>query len=243
MSTFVLVHGAWHGGWCWGRVRKMLRAQGHDVFTPTLTGLASRSHLLSPVVDLETHIDDIANLLLWEDLSNVVLCGHSYGGCVITGVADRAPERVAAMVYLDAFVPRNGQSLHDILPAEIKEQQLAATRQTGDGWRVPPLPADFFNVNPADRAWVNRQCTPQSLATFQQPVRLIGHVDAIDNLSYIRASGWEGSPFGHFYEQAKQAGWMTMEIACGHVVMLDRPATLAEALTSVAAPDGQPRLH
>lgn len=234
MSTFVLVHGAWHGGWCWDRVRRMLRARGHDVFTPTLTGVADRSHLLTPQVDLETHINDIANLLAWENLSDVVLCGHSYGGCVITGVADRAPERIAALVYLDAFVPGHGQGLYDILPAEWREQQLTVTRQTGEGWRVPPIPADVFNVNAADRAWVDRQCTPQSVATFQQPVRLTGRLDVIDNVSFIWASDWEGSPFGHFYEQAKQVGWKTMEIACGHDVMLDRPAALTEALLSAA---------
>ncbi len=236
MSTFVLVHGAWHGGWCWDRVRTTLRAKGHDVFTPTLTGVADRSRLLSPEVDLETHISDVANLLVWEDLSDVVLCGHSYGGCVVTGVADAAPERIAALVYLDAFVPRHRQSLYDIIPAKMKELQLAAARQTGEGWRVPPVPANVFNVNPADRAWVDRQCTPQSLATFQQPVRLTGRVEEIDNVGLIRASVWEGSPFGAFYEQAKQAGWTTMEIACGHDVMLDRPAALTEALLSMAAP-------
>ncbi len=106
MSTFVLVHGAWHGGWCWKRVRGALQAQGHQVFTPTLTGVADRSHLLSREVNLETHITDVANLMLWEELSEVVLCGHSYGGAVISGVADRIPDRISALVYLDAFVLR-----------------------------------------------------------------------------------------------------------------------------------------
>ena len=103
MATFVLVHGAWHGSWCWKRVRKAIRAQGHDVFTPTLTGVGERSHLLSPHVNLDTHLDDIVNLIRWEELSDVVLCGHSYGGCVISGVADRVPDRIGALVYLDAL--------------------------------------------------------------------------------------------------------------------------------------------
>src|SRR5581483_4954661 len=98
MSKFVLVHGAWHGGWCWKRVRNILQAQGHEVFTPTLTGLADRSHLLTPAVNLDTHVDDVANLIRWEELSNVILCGHSYGGAVISGVADRVPEHIAALV-------------------------------------------------------------------------------------------------------------------------------------------------
>src|SRR5579862_2388072 len=111
MSTFVLVHGAWHGGWCWKRVRAILQAQGHEVFTPTLTGLADRSHLLTPAVNLETHIDDVVNLIRWEELSGVVLCGHSYGGAVISGVAERIPEHIAALVYLDAFVLDDGESV------------------------------------------------------------------------------------------------------------------------------------
>jgi len=109
MSTYVLVHGAWHGSRCWKRVRKALQVQGDDVFTPTLTGLGERSHLLSPHVNLGTHIEDIVNLIKWEELSDVVLCGHSYGGCVISGVADRVPDRIGALVYLDAFVLKDGQ--------------------------------------------------------------------------------------------------------------------------------------
>ena len=233
MTTFVLVHGAWHGGWCWNRVRRALQALGHDVFTPTLTGVADRSHLISPQIDLETHTSDVANLLAWEDLSDVVLCGHSYGGMVITGAADRAPERISALVYLDAFVPKHGQSLHDLLPAETRAQQLTGAAG-GDGWRVPPIPAEVFNVNLADRAWVDRQCTPQSLATFEQPARLTGRVDAIDNASFIWASDWQGSPFGQFYEQARRVGWKASEIACGHDVMLDRPDALTQALLDAA---------
>src|ERR1700689_4112235 len=141
MATFVLVHGAWHGGWCWKRVRRSLQAQGHEVFTPTLTGVADRSHLLSREVNLETHITDVTNLILWEELSDVVLCGHSYGGPVISGVADRIPDRIGALGYLDAFVLQNGQSVHDVLPAEQKNAQIEGVRQMGDEWKVPPIPA------------------------------------------------------------------------------------------------------
>src|SRR3984957_20745503 len=111
MATFVLVHGAWHGSWCWKRVRQALQAAGHNVFTPTLTGVADRSHLLSPDVNLDTHIDDVVNLIRWEELSDVVLCGHSYGGMVITGVADALSDRIRSLVYLDAFVPKDGEAL------------------------------------------------------------------------------------------------------------------------------------
>jgi pimeloyl-ACP methyl ester carboxylesterase len=233
MATFVLVHGAWHGAWCWSRVRRALRAEGHEVFAPTLTGLADRSHLLSRDVDLATHIDDVANLLQWEDLSDVVLCGHSYGGCVISGAADRAPQRIASLVYLDAFVLKDGESVHDALPAPARENQLAGARQFGDGWRVPPIPAEVFSVNPTDRAWVDAQCTPHPLAAFQQPLKLTGALDAIADRSFIFASGWGPSPF-HYYDDAKAAGWRTCDVPCGHDVMLDDPAALTRELLAAA---------
>jgi pimeloyl-ACP methyl ester carboxylesterase len=229
MTTFVLVHGAWHGSWCWKRVRKALQAEGHDVFTPTLTGVAERSHLISPQVNLDTHIADVVNLIRWEELTDVVLCGHSYGGCVITGVADRVPERLRAVVYLDAFILENGQGLHDVLPREVAEGQVRGTNETGDGWRVPAITAEFFRVNTADRAWVDKQCTPQPLATFQQRVRLTNTIPAA-KCTHILATGYEFSPFPPFHEIAKRKGWKTLTIDCGHDVMLDRPADLVTML-------------
>ncbi len=235
MSTFVLVHGAWHGSWCWNRVRRGLQAEGHEVFTPTLTGLSERQHLVSPDIDLDTHVDDIVNLILHEDLTDIVLCGHSYGGGVVTGVADRVPERIDTLVYLDAFVPRNGQSLHDLLPPDTAQGQIDLA---GDGWRVPPIPAEFFNVNAADRAWVDAQCTPQPLATFQQKLRLTGGGDTIGKVTYILASGWGPSPFTGFHAQAQADGWTTRDLACGHDVMLDMPGELVAEL--LAARDAAP---
>jgi pimeloyl-ACP methyl ester carboxylesterase len=235
MATFVLVHGAWHGSWCWKRVRQSLRTAGHDVFTPTLTGVGERSHLLSPQVNLETHIDDVANLIRWEDLSDVVLCGHSYGGCVISGVADRVSDRIRARVYLDAFVLRDGQSLHDTLPPAQRDQQLELAQQYGEGWKTPPIPAEVFNVNAGDRDWVNRQCTMQSLATFRQPLKLTGQLESVKDVTYVLASGWDGSPFHVFYAQAKAKGWKTVSLDCGHDVMLDRPEELTTILLRTAA--------
>jgi len=233
MSTFVLVHGAWHGSWCWKRVRSALQAQGHAVFTPTLTGVGERSHLTSPQVNLETHIADVVNVVRWEELDDIVLCGHSYGGCVITGAADRMPERIRALVYLDAFILENGQGLHDVLPAEVAAGQVRGTNETGDGWRVPPISAEFFQVNVADRAWVDRQCTPQPLATFQQPVRLRNTIPAA-KCTHILATGYEHSPFPPFHEIAKAKGWKTSTIGCGHDVMLDRPDDLVRMLLDAA---------
>ena len=234
MATFVLVHGAWHGSWCWARARRALLDRGHDVFTPTLTGIGERSHLLSRDIDLQVHVDDIANLVRWEELDQVILCGHSYGGAVISGVADLLPDRIAALVYLDAFLLEEGESLHDLLPAEHRELQLSLAEQFGDGWRVPPIPAEIFNVNARDRDWVDRQCTPQPLATFQQKLRLSRGPSAIARNHYIFASGWEGTPFAASYGRAKARGWTTAEILCGHDVMLDDPEALVSELLGLA---------
>ena len=234
MSTYVLVHGAWHGSWCWKRVRKALQAQGHEVFTPTLTGLGERSHLLSPQVNLETHIDDVVNLIRWEELSNVVLCGHSYGGAVVSGVADRVPDRIGALVYLDAFLLDDGRSVHDDLPPEHRKAQLEDARVHGEGWKVPPIPAAGFNVNAKDAAWMDRQCTMQPLAAFQQPLRLNGKMDAVKDVTYVLATGYDGSPFMPSYQRAKAKGWKTLSVACGHDVMLDMPEELTTILLNAA---------
>lgn len=229
MTTFVLVHGAWRGSWLWKRVRPLLQAEGHEVFAPTLTGLADRSHLLAPEINLETHIDDVANLFEWEDLSNVVLCGHSYAGSIITGVADRIPERIAALVYLDAFVLEDGQCIHDTLPEEHRELQLQGAA-AGDGWRIPPIPAEVFNVNADDRDWVDQQCTPQPVATFQQPIRLSGKGEAVENVTYILTTEHPRSPFPPFFEKAKARGWKTLTIATGHDASIDDPEGVTKIL-------------
>jgi pimeloyl-ACP methyl ester carboxylesterase len=234
MSTYVLVHGAWRGGWVWKRVRKQLQARGHEVFNPTLTGVGERSHLLTPQVNLETHITDVTNLIRWEELTGIVLCGHSYGGCVGTGVANRIPEKIGALVYVDAFVPGDGQSLHDTLPAESRNEQIEAAKKVGDGWKTPPIPPEVFNVNPVDRDWMDRQSTPHPLACFQQPLRLNGAINEIKNVAYILATGWSPSPFPQFFDKAKAKGWKTLTMPCGHDVMLDQPEELTGELLKFA---------
>lgn len=235
MSTYVLVHGAWRGSWIWKRVRRVLQAQGHEVFATTHTGVSDRSHLSSPSVNLDTHITDVANLLRWEELSDVILVGHSYGGCVISGVADRATDRIGALVYLDAFVLENGQCLNDAIPPDVRRERIAQANEVGEGWNLPPISAEEFNVNPKDRDWVNRQSTWQSLACFEQPLRLTGALNQIKNVTYIWASGWSPSPFPQFYEKAKAKGWRTIAIECGHDVMLDRTEDLARELLAISA--------
>ena len=209
----------------------MLQAAGHDVFTPTLTGVADRLHLLTRDVNLDTHIQDVVNLITWEELTDVVLCGHSYGGCVVTGVADRIPERIRSLVYLDAFVPDDGQSNFDLLTPLLATRLSEGTHQLGDGWQTPPVPAAVFNVNAADREWVDRLCTVHPYAAIAQPIRLTGGIERVANRSYILATGWNGaSPFPPLYERARARGWKTSTVPCGHDVMLDLPEVLTAAL-------------
>jgi pimeloyl-ACP methyl ester carboxylesterase len=233
MSNFVLIHGAWHGGWCWKRVRQALQAQGHEVFTPTLTGVADRSHLLSRAVNLDTHIEDVVNLIRSEELSDVVLCGHSYGGCVISGVADRIPERIGALVYLDAFVLADGENLLQHVHESQRNLLLEGAKNLGEGWKVPPIPAEVFKVNAKDLEWVKRQCSMQPLACFEQPLKLGEGIHKIKNVTFILATGWDDSPFPPFYEPAKAKGWRTLTMTCGHDVMLDSPAELTQVLADI----------
>ena len=213
-------------------MRGALQAACHEVFTPTLTGVGERSHLNSTDVNLSTHIADVANLIRWEELSNVILCGHSYGGCVISGAADRVADHIRALVYLDAFVLEDGEALTDLLPPG----QAQGMRQgAGDGWKVPPIPAEAFKVNPRDAAWVNRQCTPQSIATFEEPLRLTNGLGRIGDVTHILATGYqEGSPFPACHERAKAKGWKTSTIDCGHDAMLDLPDEVTSFLLEYA---------
>jgi len=241
-ATYVLVHGAWHGSWCWKRVRKSLRDAGHRVFTPTLTGLGERSYLNSAAVNLSTHIADVVNLLRWEDLSSVILCGHSYGGNVISGVADRIPKRIRTLVYLDAFVPEDGECLFDLNPPELAQQMRLQAQTAGPGWKVLPIPAEHFNVNPRDAAWVNAQCTSQSIASFEEQIRLNRVTSHTHDAIHIVATGWDNSPLRAAHERAKAKGWKTRTITCGHEVMLDLPGELTDLLLEFATSAVPPSL-
>jgi pimeloyl-ACP methyl ester carboxylesterase len=232
MATFVLVHGAWHGAWCWRRVAGLLRRAGHDVFAPTLTGVGERSHLLSPAVGLETHILDVANEMQWQELKDVVLVGHSYGGMVVSGVAERMEKAIASLVMLDAFMPEDGQAVLDIYPPPMREPVLAALRSGAAS--MPPRAAAIFRVNEADRAWVDAQCTPQPIQCFVQKLTLSGARDRIGKKTYIRAAGYPNPYFDAGLASARAAQWRVYELPCGHDVMLDMPERLAEILQEVA---------
>jgi pimeloyl-ACP methyl ester carboxylesterase len=232
--TYVLVHGAWHGSWCWKRVRTALQSAGHSVFTPTLTGLGERSHLNSATVDLSTHIADIVNLIKWEALSDVVLCGHSYAGCVVTGVADQIPDRIRALVFLEGFLPQNGESLMDITPPEVA-QFIRDQAKAGEGWKTNPIPAQLLGVrDPHDIAWVDAQCTPQAIATFEERIKLTGNLEHIQDIAYV--SPTERHPnLLVSHERAKARGWKIRTLDnSGHDLMIDRPQELAEFLLEYA---------
>jgi pimeloyl-ACP methyl ester carboxylesterase len=232
-ATFVLVHGAWHGGWCYARVAEILRARGGRVFTPTMTGLGERVHAATADITLTTHVTDIVNVLRYEDLHDVVLCGHSYGGLVISGVVEAVPERIAALVYLDAFVPENGQSLHDLVPEAQRTRQLDAA--AANGGFIPPIPAANFGVNERDRAYVDAQCVPQPLATMRERLVLTGARERVAHKTYLRAGAYRSFPFDAARERFTGApGWVVEEIPSGHDVMLDAPGELAAALTAAA---------
>jgi pimeloyl-ACP methyl ester carboxylesterase len=233
--TFVLVHGAWHGGWCYSRVRKILARQGHEVFTPTLPGLGEHAHLFSPAINASTHIEDVARLIEIENLSNVILVGHSYGGLVITGVADRVAERIAALVYIDAFVGEDGKSCFDLdLPDFVASHVDRA--QSHGGHTSPPFSAHLFGVNPADQTWVDSSCTPQPLATLAERIHLTGAYKSIVDKTYVFATGWTPSPFEPISKKIRDdPAWKFRELPCGHDTMVDMPEETAVILLSAAA--------
>jgi pimeloyl-ACP methyl ester carboxylesterase len=242
MANFVLVHGAWHGGWCYRDTAKALRAAGHTVFTPTHTGVGERFHQSGEAITLQTHIRDVLGTLEYEGLNDVILCGHSYGGMVITGVADLAPQRVKALVYLDAFVPRDGESLIGLLPTALPAEVWPlfvngfrdAARAGGSGL-MQPIPAEVFGIKPENRPWVDSLCRPQALATFECPVLLTGAYQQVKNRSYILADGWDPSPFRHFAARCEaEGGWNVVKLPCSHDVMVDMPDELAAELLKLA---------
>jgi pimeloyl-ACP methyl ester carboxylesterase len=230
MAAFVLVHGAWHGGWCWRRVVPLLRAAGHEVHAPTLTGLGERAHLLSPAVDLDTHTWDVAGLLACEDLRDVVLVGHSYGGMVITALAAREPDRLARLVYLDAFVPQVGECVFDLLAPDRAAAFREGARTEGEGWRVPSPPLERWGVtDPADVAWAGPRIGPQPIATFEQP---LGSPSPALPRTYI---GTEYGTFLRFTERARaEPGWTVRELPTGHDAMITMPRELAALLLEAA---------
>jgi pimeloyl-ACP methyl ester carboxylesterase len=231
--TFVLVHGAWHGGWCWQRVAERLRSGGHAIFTPTLTGLGERSHLLRAGIDLRTHIADVVNVMKWEELTDVVLCGHSYGGFVISGVAEQMTSAIRSIVFLDAFVPGDGDTVQDLTGPAVQEG-IRTALQRGD-IAMPPRSAAAFGVNEADRSWVDRLCVGQPIGTFTDKIALTGARDRIARKTYIRAKSYANPGFDRALAAVEaDPSWRAYQVPCGHDVMVDMPERLGEILLEAA---------
>jgi pimeloyl-ACP methyl ester carboxylesterase len=233
--TFVLVHGIWHGGWCWRQVADILRDRGHQVTAPTHTGLGERSHLLSESITLETFIEDIVNHLKWSQLRDVVLVGHSFAGAVIIGVADRVPERIASLVFLDAAIMEDGETWFGLLPKEIAEDRLAKAQATSGGVSLPVPPPQSFGVTDPDQvAYLEQMLTPHPLATCTTPLKLEGPPGNGLPLHYIVCTNPTYPPAAAMHERARRAHWPISELATGHDAMVIAPQETADMLEKVA---------
>lgn len=244
MATFVLVHPAWFGGWCWRDVTPLLRAAGHAVSTPTLTGFGERAHLLSRDITLSTHVEDVVRSVLVEDLHDITLVGNSSAGAVITSVADRIPERVRTLVYLDAFVPGDGESILSLVGPERSEAFRTMAEAEGDGWLVPrwaPMPwnkivRDIWRVDETRAEWVLSRLGPTPLAHLADPVRLENADLTTARRVYIRCPAGMPAPFDRWAAEAKgSAEWTYRELPGSHIPFATQPDELAELLLEVGA--------
>jgi pimeloyl-ACP methyl ester carboxylesterase len=241
VTTFVLIHGSWHGGWCWRKVVPLLQSRGHRVYTPTLTGLGERSHLLSPEVDLGTHIRDVCQVLEYEDLGGVALVGHSYAGMVLSGVAEQMPERIGRLIYLDALVPQNGQCGFDVMPGS-REGAEEAARARGQGWFVPPPEPQVFGVeDPADVSWMKARLCPMPLAVHEQTLQITNADARKLPKGYLLCVGYQMfSPAAQRAKDeavryAKAHEWDVRELKAPHDSMVTAPRELSGLLIDMVA--------
>lgn len=244
MATFVLVAGAWHGGWCWKRVRPLLQEAGHEVYTPTLTGSGERVHLASPEIDLDTHITDVVNGLEYEDLTDVLLVGHSYGGLVIGTAAHRVPERIGHLIYLDALLPEDGKTANQLYESNgqqaFVERVMRIVEEEGEGWYWPPPSPDAPNLrvtDPDDQAWMASKLTPHPIGTSYTVMRLDNPAAERIPRSFIACPPYPpGGLIPHFARQAREdPSWTYYEFETSHDPMITDPETLAEILIEIAA--------
>jgi pimeloyl-ACP methyl ester carboxylesterase len=238
MSTYVLVHGAWGGSYGWTKFANLLRSDGHEVFTPSLTGQGERNHLGGPDVSLSTHITDVENLIKYEDLTDFVLVGHSYGGMVVTGVADRLYDEITDLVFVDAFLPNDGESCFDLGGAGGPERA-----RIEDGWKVMPMgPASTGAESPEVAARL-RKLSPQPIETLREKVRLSTPLEQrAFSLTYVKAAGdasTGGRATGAFWDAATRTKadprWRYFELPCGHGVHAEMPNELKAILDEVTA--------
>jgi len=234
-KTFVLVHGTLVGGWYWRQVSDLLEKKGQKVFSPTLTGLGERSHLLNKDINLDTHITDIVNVIKWEDLNDFCLVLHSYGGWVGSGALEQIGGRVSSIVWLDAFKPQDGQKPIDFTNEGFRKAFLNSTEKGEPGFPIPTpkLPPVF--VNEKDRDYVDSKLTPQPVGTYAQAIRLSGAREKVAKKTYIRATKFPSPAFDRALAECKaDPSWKTIETNAYHTVMLDEPEWLADTLMKVA---------
>ena len=241
---FVLVHGTGHGGWCWKFVRDILNEQGHRVYTPTLTGCGERSHLLHPDIGLELHIQDIVNVLEWEELENVVLVGHSYAGLVISGVADRAKDRLRHLIYLDAIIPRDGDSLltarRDISVEDMRANEEQLRRIAPDGNYIVGFSAAMFGIPPEPAAiveWVERRITPHPIKSWLDPVKFENGGEEGVPCTFIECTepAMPGSGLKNHAKHAQEhPDWRYVELKTGHDAMVTEPQACADLFLAAA---------
>ena len=232
MADLVLVHGAWHGSWCWRRVLPLLWLAGHRVVPVTLTGLGERAHQLSPDITLDTHVEDVVAAMRAEEVRDAVLVGHSYGGLVVTGAADRLGDEVGRLVYVDAVVPLPGEAWSTRNPPSVQAERRAAIARHGF---LPPPPASAFGLAGADASWVERRQTPQPAGVYDDPLSFDGDRWAARPRTFVDCT----EPALPTIEPSRQLvrsqpGWEVVELATGHDAMISEPADLAAVILTVA---------
>ena len=222
MRDIVLIHGGWHGGWVWKFVEPRLRQAGHRVFSPTLTGVGERSHLVHPDIHPDLHVQDVVNVIGWNELNQVVLVGHSYAGLVITGVAGQIPEKLDALVYLDAFVPtRSGESAFSDSDPQREHRVRSSVIE---GYLVPPMGHETWSKDPQKLDWLKKLTTPHPIRCFTEGPTLTGKENQISNRHYIYCNQNDPSPFRRYYDlYVEDPGWKVHSLACLHDAMVDAP--------------------
>jgi pimeloyl-ACP methyl ester carboxylesterase len=230
--TFVLVHGAWHGAWCWRRVIANLRSAGHVVFAPTLTGFGERVHLTRADLTIEDFATDIVNVISAEELTDVILVGHSFGGNPVSAVADRVPERLKQLVYIDTLMLKDGESMFSVLDPAIVAQRIELAEKTSGGITIPPPSSEAFGVtDPADAEWLRRQLTPLPLNCYRAPIHLKHPLGNGVRKTFIACTNPIYRPAVPTHEWIKtQADWRYLELSTGHDAMVTNPEGLAEML-------------
>ena len=237
MATFVLVHGAWHGGWSWRWVRAILEQSRHRVLTPTMTGVGERAHLMSGSITMDTVIEDIANVLIFEDLSEVVLVGHSFAGPVVSGVAERAPERIKRLVYLDAAILEDGECMFGCMPPDVVAERQRMAEETSGGISMPvPTAEDLGVSNDEQWAFLKRLLTPHPQSTYNTPLKLECPPGDGFPCSYIVCTNPTYAPLAWSRDRAKKYGWTIIPIETGHEAMISAPEALSEILMQLGGP-------